>query len=279
MDSLKNIGVVLGKHYEKIILSVILLALLGAAGFLPFRVAQNRQTIEDAIALPGKKAKKGLDPVNTEDIDEILKREKAEPKLTLSGEHNLFNPLAWKKGKDGSLFKAGGDEGGPAGLVVTAIRPLYLNIEFEGVMTSGDNIRYRFAVLDESKGGRGTRARQLSAALNQAKKDDPFVVTRVVEGPPEDPTSVEFRFSDSTETVVLGKGAPFRRLAGYEADLNHGKLGAKFSSIRPKQQNQQPQVIRLGSQAYNIVAITKDAVTVESSTSKKRWTVRLKGAS
>ena len=279
MDSVKKLGVVLGKHYEKIILSVILLALLGAAGYLPIRVSQNRQMIQDAIDLPAKKAKKEMQPADTSAIDAVLKMEKAEPKLTLSGEHNVFNPLLWKKGKDGSLFKAGGDEGGPAGLVVNAIRPLHLTIDFEGALASGDTVRYRFAYLDESRSGRSAKARQFSVALNQAKKDDPFVLTRIVEGPAEDPTAVEFRFADSTETVKLTKEAPFRRLSGYEADLVHGKLGAKFSNIRQKQQNQQPQVIRLGSQAYNIVAITKDAVTVESSTSKKRWTVRLKGAS
>lgn len=279
MDSVKKIGAVLGSHYEKLILSVILLALLAAAGFLPFRVSQNRQTIQDAIDLPKKKAKKEMQAVDTSTVDDILKREKSAPILSLSGQHNLFNPLVWKKGKDGLLYKVGGEEDGPGGLIVNAVRPLYLTIEFEGAMTSGDNIRYRFRVLDEAKAPKGAKARQVSAALNQAKKDDPFVVTKVVEGTPEDPTSVEFRFSDSNETVKLAKGAVFKRLSGYEGDLLHSKLGAKFPNVRQKQENKQPQVIRLGSHAYNIVAITKDAVTVESSTSKKRWTVRLKGAS
>jgi|JI102314A1RNA_FD_contig_111_252299_length_4365_multi_3_in_0_out_0_2 hypothetical protein len=274
MDQLKKLGVVFGAHYEKIILSVILLALLGAAGFLPFRVAQNRETIRQALELGERARKKESQPVDTSGYEAMMKRLKTQPKLSLSVEHNLFNPVVWKRGRDGALFKVvRGDEDGPGGLVATAIRPLNLVIEFDGIQASGESTRYKFNVLDEAKGGRSARPRQMYLALGASSKTDPFVVTKVI-GPADNPTAIEFRFADSTETATVNREQPFKRVAGYEADMVHEKLGTKFNNVRTKQ----PGGIRLGSQTYNIVAINKDEVTVQSSTSK-RWIVRRKGVS
>lgn len=273
MDSLKKLGAVFGSHYEKIILSVILLALLGAAAFLPFRVAQNRDTIRSVLELDVRARKKEGQPVETATIEQALKRVRNEPRLELSGDHNLFNPVVWKRGRDGTLFKVvRGDEDGPGGLVVTNIRPLYLTIEYDGIQASGDNIRYKFNVLDEAKGGRSARPRPFYLAVGSSSKNDPFVVTRV-NGPTDNPTSVDIRFADSTETATLSRESPFRRIAGHEADLFHEKLGTNYRNVRARQ----PGGLRLGAQTYNIVAITKDEVTVQSNTSNKRWTVRLKG--
>jgi hypothetical protein len=274
MDQLKKLGAVFGAHYEKIILSIILLALLGAAGFLPFRVAQNRETIRQALELAERARKKESEPVDTSAYEAMIRRTKLQPKVELSGDHNVLNPVLWKRGRDGTIFKVTrGDEDGPGGLVATEIRPLHLVIEFQGIQASGESIRYKFSVLDESKGGRSARPRQSYLAIGNSGKNDPFVVTKVV-GPPDAPTAVEFRFADSTETATVTLEQPFKRVAGYEADLVHEKLGTKFNNVRTKQ----PGGIRLGSQTYNIVAINKDEVTVQSSTSK-RWIVRRKGVS
>ncbi|MBL9126876.1 MAG: hypothetical protein JNL97_04485, partial [Verrucomicrobiales bacterium] len=231
MDQLKKLGAVFGAHYEKIILSVILLALLGAAGFLPFRVAQNREMIRQTLDLAERVRKKESEPVDTTTYESMLKRLKAQPKLNLSGEHNLFNPVVWKRGRDGALFKVvRGDEDGPGGLVATAIRPLHLTIEFEGAQASGESTRYKFSVLDEAKGGRSARPRQMFLAIGSSAKNDPFIVTKVV-GPPDNPTAVEFRFADSTETATVTRDQAFQRIAGYEADMVHEKLGTKFNNV------------------------------------------------
>ena len=228
--------------------------------------------IREVLELDVRTRKKETEPVDTAKADVAIKRLQAQPRLSLSGDHNLFNPVVWKRGRDGSLFKVvKGDEDGPGGLTVAAIRPLHFSIEYDGVQTSGESTRYKFVVLDESKGGRTARPRQLYLGVGSSAKNDPFVVTKV-NGPPEDPQSIEIRFSESTETATISREKPFRRIAGYEADLAHEKLGARFSNVRAKQ----PGGIRLGQQTYNIVAITKDEVTVQSSTSK-RWTVALRG--
>lgn len=273
MDQLKKLGAAFANHYEKVILSVILLALLGTAAFLPFRVSESRETIRQALERIRSGKKKETQPVDTAQMEQLLRRAKLDPNLSLSGEHNLFNPVVWKKGND-RLFKVvRGDEEGPGGLAVTAIRPLSFVAEYDGVQRSGDNLRYRFMVLDETRGGRTSRPRPVYLSEGSGSRNDPFAIAKL-NGPREDPTSIEIRFPDSTSVATVSRETPFRKTAGYEADLVHEKLGTRFSNVR----NRQPGGIRLGTQAYNIVAITKDAVTVESSTGK-RWTIRLKGSS
>ncbi len=269
---MKQIGAALGNHYEKVILSVILLALLGTAAYLPFRVAQSRETIRQALERIRSGKKKGPQPVDTVAMEAVLRRLRVEPKLDLSGEHNLFNPVVWKKGDNGVFYKVvRGDEEGPGGLEVTEIRPLELKVALEGAQHSGDTLRYRFQVVDESKHGHFAAPHPVFLSKGTSSKRDPFTIVDV-NGPPENPTSIEIRFPDST-TAVVGRETPFNEVAGYEADMVQTKLGTRFSNIRARQ----PGGIRLGMQMYNVVAITKDAVTVESNTGK-RWTIHLKGA-
>lgn len=272
MDSLKKFGAVFASHYEKIILSAILLALLGAAAFLPFRVAQNRQTIEQALETLGRPSKKESEPVDTSTADRLLRRARLTPELELSGDHNLFNPVLWKSAPNGMPFKmVRGDEDGAGGLSVVAIRPLHFRVDFEGIQMSGDSIRYKFVVVDQAKGGRTARPRQHYMGVGSASKRDPFVVAKV-NGPEAEPTSLEIRFVGSNDSAVVSLEKGYERIAGYEADMVHEKVGSKYFNVRAKQ----PGGIRLGAQTYNIVAITKDEVTLESS-SRKRWTIRLKG--
>jgi hypothetical protein len=273
MDSLKNFGAILSQHYEKVILSVILLALLGTAAFLPPRVAQSRETIRQALEEIGRRGRKVSEPLDTSLMEAALRRDRVEPQLTLSGDHNLFNPVVWKRGNDGSLYKVvRGDEEGPAGLAVTAIRPLEFRVEFDGVHRSGENLRYKFIVLDESKGRRGAPPRSVYVSEGVTSKNDPFKLAKV-NGPPEDPVSLDILFPDSAKLVTITRENSYSTVAGYEADLVHEKLGSRFNNVRTKQ----PGGIRLGVQSYNIVAITREDVTLESSTTGKRWTIQLKG--
>jgi hypothetical protein len=273
MDSLKNLGAILSQHYEKIILTVILLALLGTAAFLPPRVAQSRETIRQALEEISRRGRKESQPLDTSLMEVALRRDRLEPQLDLDGSHNLFNPVVWKRGNDGSLYKVvSGDEEGPAGLQVTEIRPLEFRVEFDGVHRSGDNLRYKFLVLDESRGRRGAPARSVYLSEGVTSKNDPFKLAKVND-PAEDPASVDILLPDSAKVETISRENPYSSIAGYEADLVHERLGAKFNNVRTKQ----PGGIRLGTQSYNIVAITRDAVTLQSNTTGKRWTIRLKG--
>lgn len=274
MDGLKQYGAVIGAHYEKVVLSIILLALLAAAAYLPIRASQNRETINQALELERRSRKKESEPVDTTLAEQLLRRSKTPPTLELSGDHNLFNPVTWKRSPNGQFFKVvRGDEEGPIGLVVTEIRPLSLVVEFEGAQLSGETLRYKFNVLDETRRGRSISPRPVFLSRGPAGRNDPFSLTGVT--PPEDdPPSVEIRFPDSANAITITREKPYTRVSGYEADMTHERLGQNFKNIRARQ----PGGIRLGTQTYNIVAINGTEVTVQSNTSSERWTIRRQGS-
>lgn len=273
MEQLKKLGDILKDHYEKIILGVVLLALLGAALYLPIRVSQNQQAIQEARDKIERAPRQQSQPVDTSRAAALLKRAERPPALVLAGEHNLFNPHVWKRTPDGNLIRIRSvEEEGPAGLTLLETRPLYFRVAFEGVQASGDNVRYQFGVTDETAGGGRPRKTPRFLTVGQLVREVPFLLQKV-NGDPKDPTSVEIRLKESNEVVTIARDQPYARVAGHEADLRHDALGGKqFKDVRARQN------LTLGSEAYNVVAITKDTITLQSSKTQKRWTIQLKGS-
>src|SRR5208337_3191249 len=111
------------RNYEKIILSLVLLGLVGALAFMPFVIYYDQQQMEDkkATVIPRK-----VEPLPDLDLSReqaVLDRLKASYDLDFSKGHKLFNPVQWQKDKNGNLVRAG--DLGPNVAVVTKITPLY----------------------------------------------------------------------------------------------------------------------------------------------------------
>lgn len=273
MEQLKKLGEIFKDHYEKVILGVVLLALLGAALYLPVRVAQNRQAIQEAQDKIERIPRQQSQPVDTARAVALLKRVGRTPALELAGDHFLVNPHTWKRTPNGDLIRIRtGEEEGPAGLTLLETRPLYFRVAFEGVQASGDNVRYQFGVTDETAGGARPRKTLRFLTVGQPVREVPFVLQKV-NGDARDPASVEIRLKESNDVVTIAKDQPFARVAGHEADLRHDALGKQFKGVRARQN------LALGSEPYNVVAVTKDTITLQSSKTQKRWTVQSRGSS
>jgi hypothetical protein len=272
MEQIKKLGDIFKDHYEKIILSVVLLALLVSAVLLSLRVSENRRTIQEARDRRERVPRQQSEPVSTAEAERLLQFVARPPAFTLDPQHSLFNPHVWKRTQNGDLLRIRtGEEEGPAGLALVETRPLLFRVSFDGVQASGDNLRYQFGVTDEAAGRSG---RKVSRFLSpgQTVREVPFLLTRVV-GEPASPTAVEIRFKDGNETFTVTSEQPFQRVAGFEAELRHDVLGGRqFRNVRAKQN------LTLGSQAYNVVAITRDSLTLQHPATQKRWTVRLTDA-
>src|SRR6478609_1882823 len=93
----------LKKHYEKILLSLVLLCLAVAAAWLPTKIRQEKEELQKTIFnLPKPRE---LQPVDLSTNESALKRLQNPPTVELSGAHNLFNPVTWKVKADGSFIK------------------------------------------------------------------------------------------------------------------------------------------------------------------------------
>ena len=129
----------LKKHYEKVLLGVVLLGLAVAVAFLPFKIASEKQKLED---MRNQLIHPKVKPLTNLDLalpDAVLKRVAAPALVNLSPPHRLVNPMAWQKAADGHLIKVDSTNIGPAAVVITKMLPLYLKLTFDNVtFYSGD---------------------------------------------------------------------------------------------------------------------------------------------
>ena len=247
----------LKKHYEKLVLCVVLLGL--AATVLWMKSAIERVTVAVPPLPPPRESSSKtptIKPVDLSPYTQALAQVTNPPPVVLSGEHNLFNPVTWKRRINGELFKV--IKIGPDALVVTNIIPLYTIISFDqiegGVFTIG---LQKGVDLTQAKPPRQTKAH---LRLNEVKTNQfPFIV-RGVKGPEEAPTDVNLELVPSGDTNVwISASNPYKQVESYLADLKYDP-DPTVSLLRKKVNDE----IKLDSEPYIIVEITNDAVKVQS---------------
>ena len=269
MALLKKIGEFVKSHYEKILLSVVLLVLAGAAAYLPLKISANQEMLKSADKFDPTAGKGHLPkPVDLSTNQIIFERVEKLTNLDLSRPHNLLNPVTWKRAPDGRLIKIDSSEKeGPGALVITKIHPLNLTITFNGVAGTGDPPRYQFTVKNEADPNRSKRGNIPKLVALNAKSD--LFTLKEVRGPADNPTELVLELEDTKELVTVTKGKPFVRINGYSADLTYPLEANKvFLDRRVKD------IIEFGDKKYKIVAIRENEVTVEAIQTTARTTIR-----
>jgi hypothetical protein len=103
----------LKKHYEKLILGVVLVGLIAAAGFIPFKVASEKTELDEKRDSLIPKSVKPLTNLDLTLPQASLKRSTDPAVLNFSTPHRLFNATPWQKGASGNLIKYDDSNIGP----------------------------------------------------------------------------------------------------------------------------------------------------------------------
>jgi hypothetical protein len=261
----------LKKHYEKILLSVVLAALAVAAAALPLQVSSVHTKLQEVKMRLVSGRAKPMEPFDLSTNETLLARLSHPPSLDLSGEHNVFSPVKWERLPDGSLRKLNYLETGAYALVITNIQPLHLVIAYDGTVGLSDPPRYRFTVTKESASRPQDRRPKTVFAQPGTKAGDTFVLKEVV-GPADAPTELILELLDDQQTVVVSSNSPFSRIEGYMADL---KYQPKFESdARTFTDRRVGDKLQLSKTDYKIVSISENEVVVEEERTTKRTTIR-----
>jgi hypothetical protein len=127
----------LKKHYEKVLLGVVLLGLTVGVALLPILISAKRADL-DQKRTSGRPNVKPLTNLDLTLEDSALQRVQSHVLLDFTTKHNLLNPVQWQKMPDGRLFKIQtGSETGAGALEVTEIKPLYLVLSFNAPTANG----------------------------------------------------------------------------------------------------------------------------------------------
>ncbi len=246
----------LKKHYEKILLSFVLVCLAITAAWFQIKInTEKEKSQEYIIALPKPKELKPLDLTTNQ---AALQRLQNPPSIEISGAHNLFNPVTWKVKPDGTFLKIVRE--GVDALTVTNIQPLFMELAYERASGAG----YWIGVKSKS-----VKKPSVYAKLNEKK--DLFKITEI-KGPAEDPDELVLELTENQQVISIGKEKPFKRVEAYTADLRYEPDSKNF--LRQQVNN----VISFAGESYKIIAINEKDVRVSASSTEKRTTILLKGA-
>ena len=261
----------LKKHYEKVLLGVVLLGLVVSAAFLPLMIAGERKSLQDMADKIINRPVKPLAALELAKPDALLRRTQTPLVLDFKESNKLFNSVPWQRTPppENRLIKVQKGNVGVEAIVVTRTSPLYLIITLDGVSTNATGVRYAIGVEHEAAAKPEQRRKKpYYAALNDKK--DTFVI-REVKGPADNPTELMLELNDTAEHVVLKKGIPFKQVDGYTADLKYDPERKTWLGVRvgvpPK-----PPIIVAGEE-YIIVAITKNEVVLSAKLNNKKTSI------
>ena len=241
------------RHYEKILLSLVLVGLCAAAAWLPMSINKVRGEID----IPMQTAPK---PTPLPALPELPAMKQAAvdaanpPPVVISGAHNLFNPVTWKLMPSGDLRKFTVE--GSGALQVRKITPQWTVISFD----RAQGVSLTISAQQHSSGQRAGTAEYLR--VGYTNKSKLFTVKEVV-GPVDNPTAVVLEVAGEAQPVTVQVSNSWKKVDGYTADLFYPLDNTSFTG---KSANNGNNTFKLGEDTYKIIAITKDTVKVSSTT-------------
>lgn len=254
----------LKKHYEKVLLGVVLVGLAVGAALLPWMIASERRGLQEKADEIIRRPPKPLPELDLSATTNLFQRVGTPVVLDLSAGSKLFNPATpWQRRPDGGIAPVPAGRGvGPDAVVVTKITPLYTTFTLENVNVLESGARYIIGIVREAAAKpTDRRKRTVGASLNENTKEG-FII-REVRGPANEPTELVLELTDTGERVTLSKTKPYRRVDGYTADLRYPPENRTWPGLRVGAR------VRLSGEDYNIVAITANEVVLSAPSGKK----------
>ncbi len=219
----------LKKHYEKILLGIVLAGLIGVLVFMLFYIASDKEAMEGQATSLINPPAKALPEMDLSTNGAAMTRLQAPFLLDLETGNKVFNPFEWVKTADGRLVKKGTSVGARVA-VVTNITPLYLVLTLVSATTNEAGARYVIGVEKQSALIPAKRVKQ-QRYVSKGDKNETFTLVDVI-GAPESPDSVQIKLADSGETVPVTRDQPYRRVDGYMADFRYDPEKKAYHNCR-----------------------------------------------
>jgi hypothetical protein len=258
----------LKKHYEKVLLGVVLLGLAVAVAFLPFKIASDKQDLENKRNQLIHPKVTELPNLNLTAEEAVLKRMAVPAKVDFSAPNKLFNPMPWQRAADGHLSRVDATNVGPNAVTITKMTPLYLKLTLDEVTMTDSGARCKIGIENETAFNLKDRKKQKYCRLGD--KNEAFTL-RDIKAPPDNPTNVTvvLELNDTKQRVEVSHDQPFRRIDGYMADLKYAPENNKiWTRCRIGAQ------LSFNGEDYKIVAIPENEVVLSAKSNQKNWTVK-----
>jgi hypothetical protein len=257
----------LKKHYEKILLTIVLVGLVGALVFMAFIIPSEQEKVREIGAAIISAKVVALTNLDLTGQSNVVERLQSPYQLDFDTTNKLFNPVEWQRTPDGRMVPKTGVN--PQAAVITAITPLYTALTLDSVETNEFGARYVISVERQAAVNPAMRRKQQRFVSMDDSKKDVFNLVQV-KGPPENPDYLVLKLADTGQTNNVSKDKPFRRVDGYTADLKyeHDPEKASWSGQRIGSH------LRFAGDDYTIVDINSNEVILSAQSNQKKWTLR-----
>ena len=251
------------KHYEKVLLGVVLLGLAAAVVFVIVKIPSEQEELDNKrkkLLAPNVKPLTNLDLTLS---DAGLKRVATAAAVDFGSPNKLFNPMRWQRAVDQHLIRVDSGNVGPQAVQITKLTPLYLILKLNSVTVpeGGGPARYRIGIEKQASNNARERGKTEKYA-GIGEKNDTFKI-EAANGPADNPTNVVLILNDSGEKASISKDVAFQRIDGYLADLKYPPENKVWAGRRVGQP------LPFNNEEYKIVAINKDEVILSSPIGKK----------
>ena len=253
----------LKRHYEKIVLCVVLLGLAGAAIWIKVEIAQ----VSIGLAAPPSQPRKSapLAPIDLSTDQLALAQITNPPPVVLSGAHNLFNPVTWKRNTNGELMKI--LKSGPDALTVTNITPLYTIVAYDHPIGSG-GIYVMTYQLQANLSHPGHKTTEFAKQDEKVKSG--LYIIRGIKGAPDDPSELDVEIPATGQTVVVTTNQPYQHADSYIADLRYEPDLKTMPKLHVES------AITLDGELYKVIEISSNAVRVQANRTTKVTEIKWK---
>jgi hypothetical protein len=261
----------LKRHYEKIVLCLVLLGLAGAAVWMRMTIERIHGSLGPAPQVaPSARRKENkaasLAPIDLSTDQVVLAEVTNPPTITLSGDHNLFNPVTWKRKSDGTFLKI--IKSGPNAVVVSNITKLYTVIAYDHPSGNGSGV-YVMAIKQHSDPQHPSRPVTEYAKKDEKMKSGLYII-RDIKGDSDAPSELDLELPQTGETVAVTKDKPYQRVDSCIADLRYEPESKTLSKVHVND------FITLDGEQYKVVEITTNAVRIQFSRTTKVTEIKWK---
>ena len=256
MDSIKKIGDVCKRHYEKLLLILALAALGVAVVWLYMETQSQEERIKEFFTDVQRRTVKMVKPADLTNYTAVLEKAKSPPPLELGLPHNVLNPVTWKQTPQGDIVKLiTGTETGLDKLEIVDIKPLNFTIAFERTAGPGYWINVTNEMVTVNR-----RIAQFATLNNTNLK---VFILREVKGAAEDPSELVLELKESGERISITREKSFARPEAYQADLRYPPENRTFTKQRVGA------ILKFGGDEYKIVTINQNEIVFLGGNDKK----------
>jgi hypothetical protein len=256
----------LKKHYEKVLLGVMLAGLIGVLVFMLFYIAADQDDMRkkrDTYINPHVKVLTNLDMTVQ---DSAILRLKSPYVLDFETSNKLLNPMEWQRALDNTLIPSAKKTGLQVA-VVTNIAPLFLVISLVSSTTNELGARYVISVERQAATTPAKRHPAQHFVSPGDKANDTFALLEV-KGPADNPDALVLKLVDGGEVVTVSHDKPYRRVDGYAADFRYDPERKVFRGRRTGDK------VSFGGVDYVVVDVNQSELILSDQSNQKKTPLR-----